>query len=275
MAERRMFAKSIIDTDAFLDMPASSQNLYFHLAMRADDDGFVDNPRKIQRIVGASDDDLRILIGKRYILAFDSGVIVIKHWRLHNYIRKDRYTPTLYEEEKNSLYLKENGAYTDHPVEPPEMPEQTVENTPETASENSMATIGQPMVTHLATQDRLGKDRLVEGRIEGSSSLRSEEPKKVKKKSSAAFVPPTLEEVAAYARERNSSVDPKKFFEYFNTPNDKGQTWIDSKGNPVRNWKQKFLTWEGRDGGRKEQGNGRTGGSGGTPKRSYGIVYDN
>lgn len=275
MAERRMFAKSIIDTDAFLDMPASSQNLYFHLAMRADDDGFVDNPRKIQRIVGASDDDLRILIGKRYILAFDSGVIVIKHWRLHNYIRKDRYTPTLYEEEKNSLYLKENGAYTDHPVEPPEMPEQTVENTPETASENSMATIGQPMVTHLATQDRLGKDRLVEGRIEGSSSLRSEEPKKVKKKSSAAFVPPTLEEVAAYARERNSSVDPKKFFEYFNTPNDKGQTWIDSKGNPVRNWKQKFLTWEGRDGGRKEQGNGRTEGSGGTPKRSYGIVYDN
>lgn len=275
MAERRMFAKSIIDTDAFLDMPASSQNLYFHLAMRADDDGFVDNPRKIQRIVGALDDDLRILIGKRYILAFDSGVIVIKHWRLHNYIRKDRYTPTLYEEEKNSLYLKENGAYTDHPVEPPEMPEQTVENTPETASENSMATIGQPMVTHLATQDRLGKDRLVEGRIEGSSSLRSEEPKKVKKKSSAAFVPPTLEEVAAYARERNSSVNPKKFFEYFNTPNDKGQTWIDSKGNPVRNWKQKFLTWEGRDGGRKEQGNGRTGGSGGTPKRSYGIVYDN
>jgi len=270
-----MFAKSIIDTDAFLDMPASSQNLYFHLAMRADDDGFVDNPRKIQRIVGASDDDLRILIGKRYILAFDSGVIVIKHWRLHNYIRKDRYTPTLYEEEKNSLYLKENGAYTDHPVEPPEMPEQTVENTPETASESSMATIGQPMVTHLATQDRLGKDRLVEGRIEGSSSLRSEEPKKVKKKSSAAFVPPTLEEVAAYARERNSSVDPKKFFEYFNTPNDKGQTWIDSKGNPVRNWKQKFLTWEGRDGGRKEQGNGRTGGSGETPKRSYGIVYDN
>ena len=275
MAERRMFAKNIIDTDTFLDMPASSQNLYFHLAMRADDDGFVDNPRKIQRIVGASDDDLRILIGKRYILAFDSGVIVIKHWRLHNYIRKDRYTPTLYKEEKSSLYLKENGAYTDHPPDLLETPEMPPEKEPDSLPENGVATNGQPTVTHLATQDRLGKDRLVEGRIEGSSSLRSEEPKKVKKKSPAAFIPPTLEEVTAYARERNSSVDPKKFFEYFNTPNDKGQTWIDSKGNPVRNWKQKFLTWEGRDGGRKERGNERSGGGNGTPKRNYGIVYDN
>lgn len=259
MAERRMFSKSIIDTDAFLDMPASSQNLYFHLAMRADDDGFVDNPRKIQRIVGATDDDLRILIGKRYILAFESGVIVIKHWRLHNYIRKDRYTPTLYKEEKNSLFLKENGAYTDHPIALPEESPFPSEP-PETQGSNHPSTDGQPTVTHLATQDRLGKDRLDKGRLEGSSSLRSEEPKKNQKKKSV-FAPPTLEEVTAYAKLRNSSVDPKRFFEYFSTPDANGRTWIDSKGQPVKNWKQKFLTWEGRGDDKRPRGAAKNDGS--------------
>lgn len=113
MAERRMFAKTIIDSDAFLDMPLSAQSLYFHLAMRADDDGFVNNPKKIQRMIGASDDDCRLLIMKRFILAFESGVIVIKHWRIHNYIQKDRYKETLYTEEKNRLALDERNAYTE------------------------------------------------------------------------------------------------------------------------------------------------------------------
>lgn len=94
MAERRMFAKTIIDSDAFLDMPASSQMLYFHLAMRADDDGFVNNPKKIQRMIGAADDDLKLLLVKNFILAFDTDIIVIRHWKIHNYIRNDRYTPT-------------------------------------------------------------------------------------------------------------------------------------------------------------------------------------
>lgn len=112
MAERRMFAKTIIDSDAFLDMPMSSQCLYFHLAMRADDEGFLNNPKKIQRMVGASDDDLKLLLTKRFILAFDTGVIVIKHWKIHNYIRNDRFKPTVYEEEKAQLTTKDNGAYT-------------------------------------------------------------------------------------------------------------------------------------------------------------------
>ena len=90
MAERRMFAKTIIDSDMFLDMPLSTQALYFHLSMRADDDGFINNPRKIQRMVGASDDDLKVLVMKRFILPFDSGVVVIKHWRIHNYLRNAR-----------------------------------------------------------------------------------------------------------------------------------------------------------------------------------------
>lgn len=95
-----MFAKAIIDSDAFLDMPLSTQALYFHLAMRADDEGFVGNPKKIQRMIGASDDDCRILISKRFILTFQSGIVVIKHWRIHNYILFSREntatrTPTI------------------------------------------------------------------------------------------------------------------------------------------------------------------------------------
>lgn len=112
MAERRMFANSIIDSDAFLDMPQSSQLLYFHLSMRADDDGFVNKPKSITRSIGAGDDDIRMLIAKKFIIAFDSGVIAIKHWRIHNYIRKDTYSETNYKEEKSNLIFDENKAYT-------------------------------------------------------------------------------------------------------------------------------------------------------------------
>jgi hypothetical protein len=108
-----MFSQKIIDSDAFLDMPLSTQSLYFHLNMRADDDGFINNPKKIQRMIGASDDDLRVLLAKRFILSFDSGVIVIKHWRMHNTLQKDRYKPTQYQEEYSTLLLKKNRSYTD------------------------------------------------------------------------------------------------------------------------------------------------------------------
>jgi len=94
-------------------MPVSAQNLYFHLNLRADDEGFIDAPKKVMRTVGASHDDLKLLLAKRYLLSFESGVIVIKHWKLHNTIRKDRMKETLYVEEKAQLYEKKNGAYTD------------------------------------------------------------------------------------------------------------------------------------------------------------------
>ena len=147
MAERRMFAKTIIDSDAFIDMPLSTQALYFHLSMRADDEGFINNPRKIQRMVGASDDDLKVLIMKRFILPFESGVVVIKHWKIHNYIRNDRFKPTVYTEEKALLVSKGNGAYT-------EKGEVDADGIP---SDNQA-------VYQMDTQDRLGKDRVVEGR---------------------------------------------------------------------------------------------------------------
>jgi hypothetical protein len=113
MAERRMFAKTIVTSDAFLDMPLSARCLYFTLGMFADDDGFVNNPKSIMRQVGACTDDLNILLAKRFILTFESGVIVIKHWKIHNYIAKDRYKETKYIEEKSKLMLDEKGAYTE------------------------------------------------------------------------------------------------------------------------------------------------------------------
>lgn len=111
MARKRMFDLEIVDTDLFLEMPQSSQNLYFHLGMRADDDGFVSNPKKIIKTIGANEDDLKILFTKQFIIPFDSGVVVIRHWKINNYLRKDRYVETIYKQEKRSLVQDENGVY--------------------------------------------------------------------------------------------------------------------------------------------------------------------
>ena len=142
MAERRMFAKTIVDSDAFLDMPTSAQALYFHLCIRADDDGFVNNPKKIRLFVRASDDDLKLLFVKKFVIPFDSGVVVIKHWKIHNYIAKDRYTETKYKVEKSMLQYDENNAY--------QLPE-NIEN----------STMYTTCIQNVDTgKDRLGKDRL-------------------------------------------------------------------------------------------------------------------
>jgi uncharacterized phage protein (TIGR02220 family) len=106
-----MFAKTIIDSVAFLDMPISARLLYYDLAMRADDDGFINSPKKIMKFIGATNDDMNILILRKFIIPFDNGVVVIKHWRIHNYIRKDTYNETSYKEEKAMLELDENKAY--------------------------------------------------------------------------------------------------------------------------------------------------------------------
>lgn len=155
MAERRMFTQKIVDSDAFLDMPLTTQALYFHLNMRADDDGFVNNPKKIQRMICASDDDLKLLIAKRFLLAFENGVVVIKHWRMHNLLRKDRYNPTQYQEYMEQLLLKDNGSYTETCVIP-------MISEPD----NQMATTWQPEDNQMATQDRIGKDRIGKDRID-------------------------------------------------------------------------------------------------------------
>lgn len=179
MAERRMFAKTIIDSDAFLDMPLSAQALYFHLSMRADDDGFVNNPKKIQRMIGASDDDCKLLVLKRFILTFESGVIVIKHWKIHNYIQKDRYKETVYLEEKSTLALTENNAYTE-------------------CIQNGYS---------VDTQVSIGKIRdsieIEKGKSEDIKPARTR------------FTAPTLDEVKAYCSERKNNIDAQRFIDYY------------------------------------------------------------
>ena len=171
-----MFAKTIIDSDAFIDMPVTARLLYYDLAMRADDDGFVNSPKKIMRMIGASQDDMSILILRKFIIPFDNGVVVIKHWRIHNYIQKDRYKPTKYEEELAMLTVKDNGAY-------------------------SLDTECIQDVSTLDTQVRLGKDRLVKDRIG--------------KVNNNTFTPPTIEEVRAYCQERKNSIDPETFVDFY------------------------------------------------------------
>lgn len=205
MAERRMFAKTIIDSDAFLDMPLSAQALYFHLSMRADDEGFVGNPKRIRGMIGASEDDLKLLILKRFLLAFDSGVVVVKHWKIHNYIQSDRYKETTYLEEKAMLTLDGKKAYTE------------------------CIQVGDGMYT----QDSIGKskDSLDKDRVEEGGQAALPPP-------STRFVKPTIEEVKAYCEERGNKVDPHKFFNYYESVG-----WKRGK-TQIKDWKACVRTWE-------------------------------
>lgn len=144
MAERRMFAKGVINSDTFGDMPLSSQALYFNLGINADDDGFVNNAKQIRKMIGASEDDLKLLVAKRYIISFDTGVVVIRHWLIHNQIRKDRYKPTNFVDEKKQLSLIGTGEY-----------ELTSEG-----DDNTRLPIGIPTDNQMETQYSIGKDSI-------------------------------------------------------------------------------------------------------------------
>ena len=207
MAERRMFAKTIVLSDAFLDMPLSARCLYFTLGMLADDDGFVNSPKSIMRQAGASVDDLNLLMAKRFILAFDSGVIVIKHWRINNYLRSDRYTETKYLEEKQYLDVDKNGAY--HVGIP-----------------NDGIPVGIPSI---------GKDSLVDDSKEIYGDVPQAETSKPKR---TVFTPPSLEEVRTYCRDRQNDVDPERFIDYYTA-----RGWNVGK-NKMKDWKAAVRTWE-------------------------------
>ena len=111
MAERRMMSKSIIKSDTFLDMPATTQNLYFHMLIDADDDGFINAPKSIMRMIGAKDDDMKVLAAKQFVIPFESGVVVIKDWKIHNYIQNDRYKPSTLPE-RDLLNIRKDKTYT-------------------------------------------------------------------------------------------------------------------------------------------------------------------
>lgn len=149
-----MFSPDIVCSDAFLEMPASSRELYFQLGMRADDDGFV-NPRMTMRIAGAVEDDLKILVAKKFAIPFETGIIVIKHWRMNNFIRKDRYRGTSYLRERNSLFVRPNQSYSLKPEDATPLRLSTWKKDEDIQHISS----GQPMVNRRSTQVRLGKDR--------------------------------------------------------------------------------------------------------------------
>lgn len=204
MAERRMFAKTIIDSDAFLEMPQSTQLLYFHLSMRADDEGFINNPKSTMRSVGCKEDDMSLLIVKKFVIPFESGVVVIKHWKIHNYIQSDRFTPTKYLKEKEQLELDENKAY----------------RMPNNQSNNECIQNGYGM----DTQVRLGKVSIDKNNKDiGVKSTR--------------FIPPTLELVQSYITENNYTVDAERFIDFYES---KG--WYVGK-NKMKDWKAAVRTW--------------------------------
>ena len=230
-----MFTQKIIDSDAFLDMPLSTQALYFHLNMRADDDGFVNNPKRIQRTVGASEDDLKLLIAKRFLICFENGVIVIKHWRMHNTLKNDRYRPTQYQEEYALLEVKDNKSYTEKQFAPA---------LPEVEPERNQHGSGlEPQYS--IDKFSIDKDSL------NNMGVPAEQPVKKRAK---AFSPPTVEEVREYCSERGNNVNPEVFVDFYES---KG--WLIGKSK-MKDWKAAVRTWErseGRKGVKNQDGRNR------------------
>ena len=207
-----MFAKTIIDSDAFLEMPMTAQLLYFHLAMRADDDGFINKPKAIMRICGAHDDDLRVLFAKKFVIPFESGVVVIKHWKIHNYIRKDTYSETKYKEEKACLELDENNAYR--------------------LSVTNPSRVRNESVTSPSTQDSIGQYSIVKDNIKRENTKREK----------AELSSPTLEEIKEYGRSVNREDIAKKFYDYYSAAG-----WKDTGGRKIHNWQAKYIAWCNRE----------------------------
>lgn len=162
MAQRRMFSKEVTTSDLFVDMPSSSQLLYFHLGMEADDEGFIGNAKMLSRAYGSNNDDLKLLEAKGFIIAFPSGVTVVKDWNLNNKIRKDRQKPTIYTEEKTLLSLDSKGSYL---------------------LGNQVSTIPQPNDNQMSAQDRIGEVRLGKDSI-GKDSIDAPQPNAFQEKSS-------------------------------------------------------------------------------------------
>ena len=233
MAERRMFAKTIIDSDAFLDMPVTARLLYYDLGMRADDDGFVNSPKKTMRITGASSDDMNILIMRKFIIPFDSGVVVIKHWRIHNYIRKDTYVETKYKDEKEQLTLDENNAYTTKKMQ--------------------LLQLRDEFVDEPSTQVRLGKDSIGKDSIEKNigdaiaphtqveTVIREKNSETAARKKRKQFIKPTVEEIEKFAHEYNlTKLDPQYFYDYYES-----NGWMVGK-NHMKDWKATAKNWNRR-----------------------------
>ena len=238
MADKRMMSKSVIDTDMFLDMPASTQCLYFHMLLRADDDGFLKNAKTIMRTVGASPDDIKLLIAKQYLIPFDTGIMVIKHWRIHNYIKKDRYKPTDCEEIK-LLEVNEKGEYV--------------------LAEPVRNQVGSNMEPQDRDRDRdrleieIGKDR-DSSRKRSSANNSTTAAQKFKK--------PTLEELKAYIAENGYTFSAEAFMDYYES-----NGWKVGR-NPMKSWQATCRTWQ-----RHELPSGGQGSTGTVPPEIDNIPF--
>lgn len=221
MASKRMIAKSIVDSDNFLEMPTTAQLLYFHLLVRGDDEGFIDNPRSIMRNVRCTEDDMRILIAKQYIIPFESGIVVIKHWKIHNYIRKDRLKATEYVNEKAMLSIGSNDVYE--------------------LTDTCQSTVSQSADK---CQHRLVENRLDKNSIDKNIYMGDKPPKKKK----TLFIPPTKEEIEEYIQTKidegkmeYSNINIDTFFNYYNEAD-----WHMSNGRKIKSWKQCLVMWANR-----------------------------
>ena len=230
-----MMSKSVIDTDMFIDMPASTQCLYFHMLLRADDDGFLRNAKTIMRTVGASPDDVKLLIAKQYLIPFDTGIMAIKHWRIHNYIKKDRYKPTDCEEIK-LLEVNEKGEYV--LAEP-------VRNQVGSNMEPVRNQVGSNMEPQVRDRDRLeiGKDR-DSRESSGKRSSANNSTTAVQK-----FKKPTLAELKAYIAENGYTFPAEAFMDYYES-----NGWKVGR-NPMKSWQAACRTWQRHELPRKEQDN--------------------
>lgn len=216
-AERRMFAKTIVLSDSFLDMPLGARCLYMTMGMLADDDGFVNAPKSIMRQIGASQDDLQMLIVKKFVIPFESGIIVIKHWRINNYLQKDRTQPTKYQKELSELAIEENGAYT--------MKNCIQDNVYTDCIQDNVYTDTVYTDKYSIGKYSIDKDSIDKGSAEG-------------KRKAKRFSPPSLEEVKVYCSERGNGIDAQHFIDYYTA-----NGWKVGK-NSMKDWKATVRTWE-------------------------------
>ena len=222
MAQRRMFSRKITETDHFLEMPLSSQALYFHLNMGADDEGFIDKAKTIQRTIGASDDDMKLLIAKGFLIPFESGVVVIRHWRIHNYIQADRFQATIHQNEKEQLEFDKSKIASIKPLD------QCIQN-----------------VYKMDTQVRLGEDSLDKDRLDKVNNLYSSEDEKkslsqIIKSSSVKINDRQIQQIQEYIGLDNMTVE---MIEYaIQLTEDAGAESFNYLNKILKSWKDKGLT---------------------------------
>ena len=244
MAQRRMLSKSLIESYEFMSLPLSAQMLYVHLGLAADDDGLVGNALFVQRGTGATEEDMRALVGRRYVLEFKSGVVAIRHWHVHNYIRASRYKPTVFKTERDLLAQLGDGTYEWKSAVPDAAPvsEPTADDDPDLEPkrnrlDDEWSANGRPMDDQMPAQVRLGQDRLGQGSLGQGRENQDRESGSCSQ--TRAFTPPTAAEVAAFCRENdnNNEIDAEKFVDYYQS-----RGWM-LGGVPMVDWRAVVRMW--------------------------------